>query len=191
MDLRESCFAFFPSTNMSFCIWFPAHYSIAGGRPCADTNLIPDQLLETAHLLSTNICGSSPQFDGKCKTSAPLCSSLCSHSPIPGSLPLSLFLSDVWFYVGAICSWWFLKHWLLYTEAVRGKKRKQMWWNQSFLICFISFLFGNILEMTLRQHVFHTGRLNSHPFHSSQWVCRCLASHLFTRKKGIHKYSLW
>lgn len=181
LDLRESCSAFFPSTNISFCIWFPAHYSIAGGRPCADTNLIPDQLLETAHLLSTNICGSSPQFDGKCKTSAPLCSSLCSHSLIPGPLPLSLSL---W------CLVLRRSHLLLMISKTltfihRGSPRQKKKTNviKSELLNLLYFFpFGNILEMTLRQHVFHTGRLNSHPFDSSQWVCRCLASHLFTRK---------
>lgn len=63
----------FPSTtnqslSLFFFFWcghvcFPAHCGVAGGRPRTDTNLIPDQLFETALLLllllSTNICGSS------------------------------------------------------------------------------------------------------------------------------------
>lgn len=45
--------------------------------------MIPEQLLQTAYLLSANICASSPQFDGKYGTSAPFSAfSLILHSSL-------------------------------------------------------------------------------------------------------------
>lgn len=71
-------YSFSEVSFLSRCVWFLAFYSIAGGHPRTDTDLIPDQLLETADFLLANICGSSPQFDGKRRTWAPSCSSLFS-----------------------------------------------------------------------------------------------------------------
>lgn len=55
----------------SLCVCFPVYYSVVGGHSGTDTNVIPEQLLQTAYLLPANICASSPQFDGKYRTSAP------------------------------------------------------------------------------------------------------------------------
>lgn len=59
------------------------YYSVVGGHPSTDTNVIPEQLLQTVYLLSANICVSSPQFDGKFRTSAPFSAvSLILHSSL-------------------------------------------------------------------------------------------------------------
>lgn len=59
------------------------YYSVVGGHPSTDTNVIPEQLLQTAYLLPANICASSPQFDGKYRTLAPFSAfSLILHSSL-------------------------------------------------------------------------------------------------------------
>lgn len=68
---------------LSPCIYLPVCYSVVGGHPGTDTNVIPEQLLQTTYLLSANICASPPQFDGKYRTLAPFSAfSLILHSSL-------------------------------------------------------------------------------------------------------------
>lgn len=158
---------------MTLCVWLLKHYITVRGHPRSDTSLIPDQLFEKTHLLETNICGSSPVFEGKYRTSAPSCSSFPSLLLIPDPL------SDVCFLPR--------RHLLriisdILTLIHRGRQRRK---ENKFPTLFASgSFFVARMFLTLMEHVFHIARLNFQPFDSSQPACRCSASHLLEKENG-------
>lgn len=132
------------------------YYSVVGGHPSTDTNVIPEQLLQTVYLLSANICVSSPQFDGKFRTSAPFSTFLLIlHSSLMFFFPHIDHLFP------------------MFSRMLKfGVRYRRGWW-QTKKNC-------NILNLLLQANVSPMFHIWTFPHsNSSRLTCRCSPSHLF------------